>query len=128
MDRLDDTSVLIVDDDEETLSLYVRALEKMGARVSAARDAASALTQLDAARPDIVLCDLHLPGTDGYELLEQMRASANGADLPVVAISGSHPALEAERCKAAGFRDHLTKPVKLDVIVSTIHRYGHVAR
>jgi CheY-like chemotaxis protein len=126
MERLDDTSVLIVDDDTETLALYVRALEKMGARVSAASDAASALTQLDAARPDIVLCDLHLPGTDGYALLEQIQART--ADLPVIAISGSHPALEAERCKAAGFRDHLTKPVKLDLIVSTIHRYGHVAR
>lgn len=124
MDRLDDTRILIVDDDTETLALYVRALEKMGARVSAASDAATALAQLDTARPDIVLCDLHLPGTDGYELLAQIRA--RDTDLPVIAISGSHPALEAERCKAAGFRDHLTKPVKLDVIVSAIH--GHVAR
>ena len=130
MERLDNTSILIVDDDEETLALYLRALERMGARVAGARDAATALAVVAQARPDIVLCDLHLPGIDGYELLEQMHARAESSDLPVIAISGSHPMLEADRCKAAGFVEHLTKPVRLDVIVSAIQRHhaGHPAR
>lgn len=120
MMSLQGTSVLIVDDDLETLSMYVQSLERIGAKVSGVTDAAGALAILEMWHPDVILCDLHLPVVDGYTLLARLRERGELDDVPVIAISGSHPALEAERCKLVGFRDHLVKPVRLAAIVSAI--------
>jgi two-component system cell cycle response regulator DivK len=120
MMSLQGTSVLIVDDDLETLSMYVQTLERLEAKVKGVTDAAGALTILEIWHPDVILCDLHLPGVDGYTLLARLRERSELDDVPVIAISGSHPALEAERCKRVGFRDHLVKPVRLNTIVAAI--------
>jgi len=120
VESLQGTSVLIVDDDLETLSLYVGSLERLGATVSGVTDAAGALAVLAVWHPDVILCDLHLPVMDGYALLTRLREHADLADVPVIAISGSHPAIEREACEHAGFSDHLVKPVRLSSIVSAI--------
>jgi CheY-like chemotaxis protein len=127
MESLQGTSVLVVDDDDETLSLYVQSLKRLGATVRAAPSAEGALAALEAWRPDVMLCDLHLPGVDGYMLLERMRERDELKDVPVIAISGSHPTLERERCRLAGFHAHLTKPVRLEAIVSAIRAARHGA-
>ena len=111
---------MVVDDDLETLSMYVQTLERLGATVSGVTDAAGALSILDIWHPDVILCDLHLPAVDGYALLERVREREDLAGVPVIAISGSHPSLERERCEQAGFREHLVKPVRLTRIVSAI--------
>lgn len=120
MESLQGTAVLVVDDDAETLSLYVQTFERLGATVRAAPNAERALAVLEAWRPDVMLCDLHLPNVDGYMLLVQVRERDDLQDVPVIAISGSDPTLERERCRLAGFRAYLTKPVRLEAIVSTI--------
>ena len=120
MQSLQGTSVLVVEDDPETLALYVARLEHLGATVSAACDAESALSILAGWRPDVMLCDLHLPQIDGYQLLARMREWPDLVDVPVIAISGSHPALEADRCRREGFAEHLTKPVRFSVVVDSI--------
>jgi CheY-like chemotaxis protein len=121
MESLRGIAVLVVEDDAETLCLYEQTLERLGATVHAAADAERALSILDAWLPDVMLCDLHLPGVDGYTLLARMRDRAVLHGVPVIAISGSDPTLERERCHRAGFHDHLAKPVRLDAIVSAIH-------
>jgi len=122
MQSLQGTSVLVVDDDAETLALFVQTLERLGANVSGATSAGSALSILAVWHPDVMLCDLHLPEVDGYALLGKIRERADLADVPVIAISGSHPDLEGERCRREGFADHLTKPARLATIVSAIRR------
>lgn len=120
MQSLSGTSVLVVDDDAETLALYVARLEQLGASVNGATDAASALAILAVWRPHVMLCDLHLPGVDGYALVAEIRRRPDLADLPVIAISGSHPVLEAERCRREGFAQHLSKPVRFAVVLDSI--------
>jgi CheY-like chemotaxis protein len=122
MQSLAGTSVLVVDDDAETLTLFVQTLERLGADVNGATDAGAALSILSVWRPDVMLCDLHLPEVDGYALLGKIREREELNGVPVIAISGSHPALEGERCRAEGFADHLTKPARLAAIVSAIQR------
>src|SRR5687768_894056 len=96
MDRgtLQGSAILVVEDDPDTLELFTASLAKLGAEVRTAKDAAAASALLAKWRPDAVLCDLHLPGADGYTLLEQIRANPALRDLPVIAISGSHPDIE----------------------------------
>jgi CheY-like chemotaxis protein len=121
MQSLQGFAILVVDDDAETLALYAQTFERLGATVQAASSAERALSILEAWRPDVMLCDLHLPGVDGYTLLARIREREPLQALPVIAISGSDPTLEGERCRRAGFHEHLTKPVKLEAIVSAIH-------
>jgi two-component system CheB/CheR fusion protein len=128
MQSLSGTSVLVVEDDPETLALYVARLEQLGAAVNGATDAPAALSILAVWRPDVMLCDLHLPGMDGYQLMEQIRARPELAGVPVIAISGSHPALVADRCLREGFVELLTKPVRFARVVESILKRGAAAR
>lgn len=126
MQSLAGTSVLVVDDDTEALALYVSRLEQLGATVNRATDARSALALLAGWRPDVMLCDLHLPDIDGYQLIAAMRQRAELADVPVIAISGSHPAVESERCRREGFAGHLSKPVRFAVVLESLrHALAH---
>lgn len=126
MESLQGIEVLVVDDDEDALRLYVATLGRMGAAVRVASSAAGALSLLEGWRPDVMLCDLHLPGVDGYTLLAQVKERDDLRGVPVIAISGSDPSLERERCRSAGFHDHLLKPVRLDAVISAI-RAAHRA-
>lgn len=126
------TSVLVVDDDRDTLDLFSTQLQRVGATVRSAGSVEDALTVLAAWRPDVVLCDLHLPGTDGYGLLEAVRANPALTDLPVIAISGSHPDVERQKSLQAGFAEHLVKPARLreilDVVTAVVARSDRSAR
>jgi two-component system CheB/CheR fusion protein len=118
--RLASLSLLVVEDDSDTLALYERSLRAAGARVQCARTVHEALSILDTWHPDAVLCDLHLPDFDGYALLRNVLASPRLAKVPVIAISGSHPGVEHDRALQAGFRAHLTKPAKLAEIIAAV--------
>jgi CheY-like chemotaxis protein len=119
-DALHDVSILVVEDDLDTCALYERALRAAGATVRSATRVDTALVLLAASRPDVVLCDLHLPDVDGYELLKEVLADPALAGLPIIAISGGHPTLERDRALEAGFARHLAKPSKLREIVTAV--------
>ncbi|MEX2177923.1 MAG: response regulator [Gemmatimonadaceae bacterium] len=70
-----------------------------------------ALAGIQAARPDLVLLDISLPGMDGNEILARLRADATLRGLPVVALTAHAMAGDRERFLAAGFDDYITKPI-----------------
>jgi CheY-like chemotaxis protein len=78
---------LVVDDDAALLRAHVRALENKGFRVEAARDGAAALRALEAASFDVILSDIDMPGMNGMDLLDRVRAK--DLDVPVVRSVGS---------------------------------------
>ncbi len=115
-------SILILEDDQDTIELFASSLSKLGATVRTAMTAEDALAVLATWRPTIILCDLHLPGVDGYGFLERVRAISELDGIPIVAISASHPELEREKSLDAGFAAHLTKPTKLKDVVGAVTR------
>lgn len=119
-DALHDVSILVVEDDLDTCELYERALRAAGATVRSANSVHTALALLTASRPDVVLCDLHLPKVDGYELLKKVLADPALAGIPIISISGGHPEIERDRALEAGFAKHLVKPSKLHEIVTAV--------
>jgi two-component system, chemotaxis family, CheB/CheR fusion protein len=118
--ELSQRAILVVEDDLDTRQLFVAYLARQGADVRAAGSVAEAFELLETWHPDVALCDLHLATVDGYDLIAQLQADPRLADIPVVAISGSHPALERERALTAGFVQHLAKPTKLHAIVDSL--------
>jgi CheY-like chemotaxis protein len=115
-------SILVLEDDADTLELYAGTLRKLGAEVRAATSAEAALEIVASWRPDAALCDLHLAEVDGYGFLERLRELAGRRFVPVIAISASHPAIERDKALAAGFADYLVKPARMGEVVAAITR------
>jgi CheY-like chemotaxis protein/anti-sigma regulatory factor (Ser/Thr protein kinase) len=106
--------VLIVDDNPLTCELLTTILVREGAETSAATSAADALALLEKSAPDILVSDIAMPGTDGYELIRRVRSrSGDGlADLPAVALTAYARPEDRERAIAAGFDGHISKPAE----------------
>ncbi|HEV3471550.1 MAG TPA: response regulator, partial [Pyrinomonadaceae bacterium] len=106
-------TVLVVEDEPDALDLIRVVLEQGGARVTAARDAAGALAAFDAARPDVLVADIGMPGEDGYQLIRRVRALGleRGGRVPAIALTAYAGEGDRARALAAGFHLHIPKPV-----------------
>jgi PAS domain S-box-containing protein len=112
--------VLVVDDEEDALSLVSTALRMRGAEVSAAASAAEALGALARERFDLLVSDIGMPGVDGYELIR--RASELGVRIPAVALTAYARDEDRRRALDAGYREHLTKPIAPADLVDAVAR------
>ncbi|MGE0548515.1 MAG: response regulator [Kofleriaceae bacterium] len=109
-------AVLIVEDDPDGRELMALGLAAVGADVRSAESAEAALAVLADWRPHVILCDLQLPGIDGYTFLELLRANPRLRSIPAVALSGAYSNPIAE-IPGASFDKLLRKPSKLPEIV-----------
>ena len=102
--------VLVVDDEADARELLRRLLTEQGCNMAVASSAEEALTML-AARPyDVLLSDIGMPGTDGYDLIRRVRAQS-GAQPKAIAVTAFARPEDRDRALAAGFDGHLAKPV-----------------
>jgi signal transduction histidine kinase/CheY-like chemotaxis protein len=125
---LDGVRVLLVDDEADTREMMAGVLDTCGATILSAASGDEALDTLCGEnRVDVLLSDLAMPGTDGYELIRRVRLQpdVNVANLPAVAVTAHADAGERERALAAGFQMHMAKPVDP---VALAHAVAHLAR
>jgi two-component system CheB/CheR fusion protein len=112
--------VLVVEDNAHSAESLRLLLEMAGHEVRTAPDGAAGLEAAERFGPDVVLCDIGLPGMDGYELAERLRPPAGepGAGRPVtlIALTGYGDDASRERSRRAGFDHHLVKPVEPDAL------------
>jgi CheY-like chemotaxis protein len=104
--------VLVVDDNLDAARTLGELLRFLGHQVALAADGPSALSAAATADPELVLIDIGLPGMDGYALAAALRASGHGV-AALVAVTGYGRDEDLQRSSAAGFDDHLVKPVDL---------------
>jgi PAS domain S-box-containing protein len=128
--RLSGVRVLVVEDEEDTRDLLSAALAHSGADVDPAASAAEALAALRRHRPDVLVCDIGMPGEDGYELLTRVRALGpeEGGLVPAVALTAYARPDDRRRALAAGYQIHLAKPVDPDELISIIARMARSPR
>jgi PAS domain S-box-containing protein len=112
-------TVLVVEDHDDARELIVRVLESAGADVISAATAAGAVEVVAAARPDVLVADIGLPDEDGYALLRRIR-SEHGPELPAIALTAYARAADRERALAAGFQQHVVKPVDPQRLVEIV--------
>ncbi len=110
--------VLVVDDDLDSLALARTMLSRHGADVRTASDAASAAALVDSWRPHVVLCDIEMPGEDGYAFIARLRA--RGDRTPAAAFTAYGGPQDRARSAAAGFDMHIAKPVDPDVLARIV--------
>ena len=113
--------VLAVDDEADTLELIATVLRQAGADVAVAASVDEALAALATTRPDVVLCDIAMPGRDGYDLLrEAKRRPGPLAHTAFVALTAHVQEPERRRSLAAGFNVHVPKPVDPAALVEVV--------
>lgn len=109
--------ILLVEDNRDSAQSLKILLEHVGHEVMVAESGPDALSQARAQKPDVVLCDLALPGMSGFEVAAVLRSEPRTSSLLMVAVSGHGSAEDQARSRAAGFALHLTKPVDFDVLL-----------
>ncbi|MBD1995100.1 response regulator [Leptolyngbya sp. FACHB-541] len=120
--RLDGLKVLIVDDDIDNLQFLAFLFEVYGAEVAAVSSASDAFQAVLEWRPDILVSDVSMPDEDGYMLIRRIRALTveQGGQVPAIALTAN--AKESDRIKAlaAGYQQHLAKPVEQDTLLQAV--------
>jgi PAS domain S-box-containing protein len=115
-------SVLAVDDEADARELIATVLEQAGARAITAGTADEALAALVRDKPDVLLSDIGIPGSDGYSLMRRVRdlPPHQGGAIPAAALTAYSRVEDARRAIEAGFQRHVSKPVEPEVLIAQV--------
>jgi len=114
--------VLVVEDNVDVADSLAMVLELFGHRVQITHDGLAALAAVQANTFDIVLLDIGLPGMDGYDVAQRIRGELGPMTPALVALTGYGREEDKARARAAGFDQHLVKPVDPDVLGPLVSR------
>jgi CheY-like chemotaxis protein len=116
--------ILLVDDNVDAGVMLSMLLEMSGYEVEVALDGARALVAFARQRSQIVVCDIGLPGMNGYEVAKYLRQSCAAGDSSplLIALTGYEGPEDRKRALAAGFDHHLAKPVDFEDLLKLIER------
>ena len=113
-------TVLVVDDEQDTLVVVERILRFYGAQVYTARNGELGLSIINTIEPTFVLLDLSMPKMDGWAMVSAMRGNPDSAHLPVIALSGAPIEGERDRLFEAGFDGFIAKPFRMKTFIEQI--------
>ena len=122
---LEGLRVLVVDDERDARDLLRLTIARSGAQVTTADSAAQALAALTAERPDLLVSDIGMPGTDGYALIREVRAheAQLGLErLPAVALTAYARPDDRALALQAGFHAHIPKPIEPAELIAQLAR------
>ena len=112
--------ILIVDDSLETIDLTERALESGGFRTFAAQDGEHGLRLARELLPDLIICDINMPGLNGYEVLAELRRDASTAAIPIIFLTGFAEREQVRRGMELGADDYVTKPFSVSELRASV--------
>jgi signal transduction histidine kinase/CheY-like chemotaxis protein len=114
------TRVLLVDDNEDALEMLASALDALGYRVQTAADGGAGLELARRDPPEVAILDIGLPVMDGFELARRMRQDPRLAGTRLVALTGYGQPTDRSQALAAGFDEHLVKPIDVEALVAAL--------
>jgi CheY-like chemotaxis protein len=119
-------TVLLVDDDARNIFALSSMLERRGMKVLTATNGNDAIAVINQ-RSDvaIVLMDIMMPGIDGYETMQAIRANPAFRRLPMIALTAKAMKGDREKCLEAGASDYLAKPVNTEQLLSALRMWLH---
>jgi len=116
-----DRKILIVDDNVDAVQALAHVLRTKGHEVREAFDGQHALVIASEFKPEIVICDIAMPGMDGYEVAKRLR-DMFPTGLTLIAVTGYGTEEDRARAKQAGFDAHFVKPANIEDLQVTIDR------
>ncbi len=114
--------ILIVEDVELNVELLTQLLEDEYALV-VANDGARGVEMAATENPDLILMDMSLPVLDGYEATRQIKTNAALQHIPIIGLSAHAMSGDAEKARAAGCDDYLTKPINDELLFQKLAQY-----
>lgn len=122
MHDLSDWDVLIVDDEPDNRGILEFVLTSYQATVRTAESAEKCLELMEAKTPTMVLADIQMPGTSGFELLTKLRSREEWRSIPVIAITAYAMPGDQERIMSAGFNGYIAKPLSVMELADTLSK------
>ena len=116
-------SFLIIEDNAANMELARYLLTYSGYQVLLARDGQQGLEIALRERPDLIICDLQMPGLDGYQVLEQLRSSPQGTQAIVIAVTAFSMPNDRQKVLTAGFNGYISKPIEPENFVNQIESF-----
>ena len=102
--------ILVIDDSSEVRLIVTSTLVQAGYSVRQAKDGHEGIQMIIAQKPDLIICDVKMPGLDGYHALEAVRKCSGTAAIPFILMTGSMGPNDFRRGMASGADDYLMKP------------------
>ncbi len=128
--QLSNLKILNVEDDPDARTMLDMVLRDQGADVVSVGSVSEALAVLNnrEALPRVLVSDLGMPVSDGYDLIKEVRSreAESGGKIPAIAVSGYAANEDVERALAAGFQMHMKKPVNVDELIEAIAKLGQL--
>jgi two-component system cell cycle response regulator DivK len=117
------TQILVVEDNPMNMELAVDLLETYGYEITPAEDGFKALERVKGTKFDLILLDMQLPGMDGPEVLEKLKADPATSAVPVVALTAHAMSGDAARFMEAGCAGYISKPIDIHQFKSEVAQY-----
>ncbi len=118
-----DKTILVVEDNPDNLFTAQELLAELGCKSIAASDGRSGIETARSERPDLILMDVQLPGLTGTEATKEIKAIPALQHVPIIAVTALAMKGDRENILAAGCDDYLAKPLSLDALRSTLHKW-----
>ncbi|HYG75154.1 MAG TPA: response regulator [Planctomycetota bacterium] len=120
--RLENLRALVIEDENDSRDLLVTILKKEGAEVKSAGSVAEGLAVFDDFRPEVLVCDIGLPGQDGYSMIKAVRSKSreNGGETPAIALTAYSRPEDRIRAISSGFQTHICKPTDPDELIAAV--------
>jgi len=117
--------IMVVDDNQDMLKIINRTLELEGYTVITASDGRAALALLEEHSPDLIILDIMMPETDGFQVLELLRERSN---VPVIMLTARREPLLVQKALLLGADDYIKKPFRPLVLVARVRASCDVPR
>lgn len=103
--------ILVIEDNPASLDLMVYLLEAFGHTALRARDGLQGIETTRKERPDLILCDVQLPGADGHDVCRELKGDPSVSNIPLVAVTAYAMVGDREKLLAEGFNGYISKPI-----------------
>ncbi|AFY78375.1 Response regulator receiver domain protein,histidine kinase [Pleurocapsa sp. PCC 7327] len=120
--------ILIVDDTPDNLRLLSAMLDKQGYEVRSVTNGSTALMGVRAQPPDLILLDINMPGMNGYEVCQHLKANPDTQEIPVIFISALNEIFDKVKAFSAGGVDYITKPFQVEEVLVRVENQLTVRR
>jgi CheY-like chemotaxis protein len=120
--------VVIIEDNHDVAEMLGSYLEQFGHTVVIAHDGHAGLQAVLHHKPDVLICDIGLPGMDGYEIADRLRRHSDLDSCLLIAVTGYGDVADREKAQKAGFVHHLAKPADPAQVAAIIAMQGSHAQ
>jgi two-component system cell cycle response regulator len=116
--------ILVIEDNPTNLDLISYLLTAYGNEVLTATDGTAGIGVARRLRPDLIICDIQMPGVDGYEVARRLRSFSGTADIPLVAVTALAMVDDRRKVMAAGFNGYIAKPIEPESFMQQLAQFA----